>query len=214
MKELITEAVKELDENKVYKLIENALEVGMADTEILDCMRLGMDEVGKLFANGDYYVADLIMAGYIFKTVLEMIGIYKKQVSDNQAKGRIIICTPFGDFHDIGKDIFSGMMIAEDYKVFDLGVNVTQSELMSAVKAYKPDILAFSVTMFNAVQTVKKMMSDLLREGLRKDIKVILGGAVADQDLSHVCDIDYCTNDIAEGMMICSEWMEEKNGTK
>ena len=149
MKELITEAVKELDENKVYKLIENALEVGMADTEILDCMRLGMDEVGKLFANGDYYVADLIMAGYIFKTFLEMIGIYKKQVSDNQAKDRIIICTPFGDFHDIGKDI-----------------------------------------------------------------KVILGGAVADQDLSHVCDIDYCTNDIAEGMMICSDWMEEKNGTK
>ena len=64
MKELITEAVKELDENKVYKLIENALEVGMADTEILDCMRLGMDEVGKLFANGDYYVADLIMAAH------------------------------------------------------------------------------------------------------------------------------------------------------
>ena len=60
-----------------------------------------MKEVGKLYESKEYYIADLIMAGLIFKEVLKL-DVMKESLnnSSNVKMGKIVIGTVKGDIHD------------------------------------------------------------------------------------------------------------------
>ena len=88
LKEKLIAAVTELEEDEVLKLAEKALREGMEPVELLKTINLGMHNVGKLYEEKTYFIADLIMAGIIFKGVLGLKGMqevfYSKDQEDRQ----------------------------------------------------------------------------------------------------------------------------------
>ncbi|KAA8662563.1 cobalamin-binding protein [Clostridium sp. HV4-5-A1G] len=211
LKKLIIKYVEQLDEEKVINLADEALDKGMDPITLLETVNIGMEKVGKLYENKDYYIADLILSGLIFRNILELDKM-KKYFLQNKDKGlgKVVLGTVKGDIHDIGKDIFKGMLEANGFEVIDLGVDVPKEEFVKAVKENKPDIVAMSAALTNTIETMRDVVKAFLKAGIRDKVKVIAGANHMNADISKYIGADDFSNEASTGTKICLKWMKEK----
>lgn len=212
MGENIIKAVEELDEDKVMELVQKALDEGMKPLSLLDLIKQGMDRVGKLYEDKEYFIADLIMAGLIFKEVLELDEMAAQFHCDSRPRlGTLMIGTVKGDLHDIGKDIFRGMMEATGFRVVDLGVDVPKETFVKMAKEHKPDIIGLSGVLNFTIGTMKDTVEALTEAGLRDDIMVIIGGNHLTKEVCEYVGADFYTNDASVGTKVCKDWLKGNN---
>jgi len=212
MDELIIKAVEELDEDNVIRLATEALNNGMEPVYLLNLLKEGMNRVGKLYESKQYFIADLIMAGLIFKEVLELDQMVARFHNDNTKKvGKVLIGTVKGDLHDIGKDIFRGMIEANCFQVIDLGVDVPKEAFVQSVQKYQPDIVGLSGVLNFTIETMKSTVDALKEAGLKEDRLIILGGNHLTQEACEYIGADFYTNDASIGVNYCKEWIKKKH---
>jgi len=215
MEELIIKAVEDLDEDKVIKLANEALNDGMEPFYLLDLIKEGMNRVGKLYENKQYFIADLIMAGLIFKEVLKLDKMIAQFHNNNAKKiGKLLVGTVKGDLHDIGKDIFRGMMEANSFDVIDLGVDVPVESFVQGVVKYDPDIIGLSGVLNFTIETMKNTVDALRKAGLKDNRLVILGGNHLTKEACEYIGADFFTNDASIGVKYCKQWIKEKCQTR
>lgn len=213
MNEWLVRNVEQLDEENSIKLAKEALDEGIDPLFLLDLMNEGMKRVGKLYDSKDYYIADLIMSGLIFRQVLELErmtdffhGTYDKKT------GKIVIGTVKGDIHDIGKDIFKYMLEAYGFEVIDLGVDVSSEIFVKNVEKHNPDILALSGVLTSTVDEMKEVVNALTEAHLRDKVKIIIGANHLTQDAFKFIGADSFATDASVGAKLCREWMKAGNG--
>jgi len=208
---MLIKYVEQLDEEKVIELAEEMLNEDMAPLHLLDLVNEGMNRVGSLYENKDYYIADLIMAGLIFKNVLELDKMIEHfHVKHNEKIGKVVLGTVKGDIHDIGKDIFRGMLEANGFEVIDLGVDVPKEVFLKKYEEYKPDILGLSGVLTSTVDTMKETVKAFTEAGIRDKVKIIVGGNHLTKDTCKFIGAENYTNDASTGVKVCQEWMDSK----
>lgn len=205
---LLIKYVELLDEERVLDLADELLNEGEEPLHLLELINEGMYGVGKLYESKDYYIADLIMAGIIFKQVLAL----EKMVDHFKAKrskviGRVVLGTVAGDIHDIGKEIFRGMMEANGFEVIDLGVDVPKELFVKKVLEYKPDIVGLSGILTNTIEAMKGVLEALTEAGLRDKVKVIVGGNHLNEEICAYIGADSYARDASRGVKTCLEWV-------
>jgi methanogenic corrinoid protein MtbC1 len=211
-KELI-KYVEQLDEENVLKLADELLNAGMDPLYLLDLVNEGMSRVGKLYESKDYYIADLIMAGLIFKQVLgldKMIAQF--QVGQINKIGKVLLGTVKGDIHDIGKDIFRGMLEANGFDVMDLGVDVPKEMFLKKYEEYAPHILGLSGVLTTTVDTMKEVVDAFVQAGVRDKVRIIAGGNHLTAEACRYIGADGFASDVSVGVKICKEWMSCAGG--
>ncbi|MCB8816057.1 cobalamin B12-binding domain-containing protein [Desulfosporosinus shakirovi] len=212
-KESLVRCVEQLDEENSLKLAKEVLIEGTDPLYLLDLMNEGMKRVGKLYDCRDYYIADLIMAGLIFRQVLEL-----EEMTDffhakyNKKTGKIVIGTVKGDIHDIGKDIFRYMLEANGFDVIDLGVDVSRELFVKNVKKHNPDILALSGVLTSTVDEMREVVISLTKVHLRDKVKIIIGANHLTQEAFRFIGADGFATDASVGAKLCREWMNVGNG--
>lgn len=206
---LLTEAVGDLDEDKVLELLKEFVEANPSEEEaqnVLNACQQGMGIVGDLFDKGEYFVGDLIFAGELLTNAVDIL----KPIigtSVTEKVGTIVLGTVEGDLHDIGKNIFKSMAEAAGFEVHDIGIDVSASTFVEKVKEIKPQIVGMSGVLTLAIDSMTNIIGELKKEGLREDIKVIIGGnPVTKEACEHVGADGYTTN-AAEGVKICQGWV-------
>ncbi|NLZ93159.1 MAG: cobalamin-binding protein [Firmicutes bacterium] len=210
--ELVT-AVSELDEEKVLELSETALRAGIEPLELLETVNEGMITVGKLYENKTYFIADLIMAGLIFKEVLGLEAMTKLFYSKMKNKvGKIVLGTVQGDLHDIGKDIFRGLAETNNFEVVDIGVDVPKEAFVKKVREQKPEILGMSGILTYTVDAMKEVVEALKEADLRDQVKVIVGGSHLTSKTCAYIGADAFANDAFDGVKICLQWLNISQG--
>lgn len=111
--------------------------------EVVGACQKGMSIVGDLFEQNEYFVGDLIFAGELLTSAIDIlksvIGSY-----DSKKVGTMVMGTVEGDLHDIGKNIFASMMEAAGFAVIDLGIDVSANAFVEKVKEVNPQILGMS----------------------------------------------------------------------
>ncbi|MCD6472242.1 corrinoid protein [Candidatus Aerophobetes bacterium] len=138
----------------------------------------GMDEVGRLYQTGEYFLPELVAAGEAMKTALKILDpVLKEQKTERKILGRVVLGTVEGDIHDIGKSIVGSMLVATGFEVVDLGVNVSIKKFLDTVKEVKPDILGLSALLTTTMPNQKKVIEALEEAKERQDVKVMVGGA-------------------------------------
>lgn len=205
--------VEQLDEENVLRLANELLHEGIDPLDLLDVVNDGMNRVGRLYEKKDYYIADLIMAGLIFKQILElelMTGHFHKIYS--RKIGKILLGTVNGDIHDIGKDITRGMLEAGGFEVIDLGVDVPKELFVSKVKEYQPDILGLSGVLTTTAEEMKKVVEALTVAGLRDKVKIIVGANYLDENSSRYIGADAFANEASAGVKWCRKWITDSYG--
>lgn len=160
-----------------------------------------MTGVGELFEKGEYFLADLVLAGEGMKEGLEVLE-PRLEADSMGAKGAIVLCTVKGDIHDIGKNLVSTMLSTAGYRVIDLGSVVAADEVVKAVRANQAVAVGLSVLITPMVKSVGEVVSALKAAGLREKVKIAIGGACTTQELADAMGVDAIGRDAVEAVRI------------
>ena len=159
-------------------LAKEALEQGLDPLEcITNGLTKGIQKVGELFANGEYFLPELIIGADAMKEALEvlepaLVGDQKREVVAN-----VVLGTVEGDLHEIGKTLVATMLTANGFKVKDIGVDQSASAFVDAVKEVDATIIGASALLTTTMLQQEKLIQALEEAGLRKKVKVMVGGA-------------------------------------
>lgn len=139
---------------------------------------IGMEEVGRLFQTGEYFLPNLMAAAEAMKVTLRVLDpALKAHKAKRKMRGRVVLGTVEGDMHDIGKNIVGSMLVAANFEVIDLGVDVPGEKFLDVVKKVKPDILGLSCLLTTALLNQKNIVEDLEKTKELQDVKLMVGGA-------------------------------------
>ena len=202
----IRDAIIELDVDNIPQLCEEALKAGYsAYTVVIEGMAKGMETVGQKYEDGEYFLAELIMAGEVMKEGMEVLEPYFKK-GELASAGKCVIGTVEGDLHDIGKNVFVSLLKAQNYDVIDLGVDVSAEQFLDAVKTHNPKILAMSALLTTTMGKMENVIQKVEKAGLRKDLKIIIGGAPITQEFAEKIRADAASSDAVEGVKMVGNW--------
>ena len=144
----------------------------------------GIQEVGKLFASGEYFLPELIIGADAMKLALDILEPALMGDQKRDVVGRVVLGTVEGDLHEIGKTLVGTMLTANWFQVIDIAVDKKPDEFIAAIKEADADIVgAFSCIVLFSCQP-KKLIEALEAAGLRNKVKVLVGGAPVTESFS------------------------------
>ncbi|MFX1521490.1 MAG: B12-binding domain-containing protein [Promethearchaeota archaeon] len=205
--EKIKQAIIDVDPEPAKKIVEEALK-SLDPLEIISCMTGGMAEVGRLYEERVYFVTELLIAGEIMSQNIEIIKPYLAEGETQTAQGKIVFGTVKDDIHDIGKNIMISLLKVAGFEVIDLGVDVPVANFIEALKESKADILAMSSLLTSTVDQIKNVIAELKKEGLRDQVKVIIGGAAVTEDFAKEVGVDSYAVDATQGVEKCKALLQ------
>jgi methanogenic corrinoid protein MtbC1 len=206
----LTKAVGDLNEQQVLAMLKEFVATNPGNEEtvaVVNACQQGMAIVGELFDQKEYFVGDLIFAGELLSSAIDIL----KPVLGGESTvkvGKIVLGTVEGDLHDIGKNIFKNMAEAAGFEVIDLGIDVPAATFVEKVKEIKPEIVGMSGVLTLALDSMKKTVDELKTAGLRDGVKVIIGGNPVTEEACGVIGADAFTTNAAEGVKICQGWVK------
>ena len=192
MSQTLVNAMADLEETVLIKEVKALKDAGVPPLEIILKLQEGMNIVGKRYEEKEYYLSELIMSAEIFKEAAALIGgdLAGGAVASH---GTFVMGTIYGDIHDIGKNIVVTVMSCNGFKVVDLGVDVPTAEYLKAIKEHKPQVVGISCLLTTAFDGMKECISAIEAAGLRKDLKILIGGGPCDQTTANYVGADaYC----------------------
>lgn len=175
----IQEALLSMDIEKTLLLTRRALEQGLNPIKIIeDGLSNGIRKLGNMYENGEAFLPELVMGAEIMKRAVEIVKPeLEKRKEERKKLGKVMLATVEGDVHDIGKNLVSLMLWINGFEIIDLGVDVPAREIIKKIKELKPDVLGLSALLTTTLLEQKRVLEELEKAGLRKNVKVIVGGA-------------------------------------
>ena len=203
--EKLAAAMGELDEDTVRELLEAVSTAEEADKAMEAC-QAGMDTVGKLFEEGEYFVGDLIYAGELMTDAVNTLKPFLAAGETGCSKTRMILCTVKDDLHDIGKNIVRSMLEANGFEVLDLGIDCPAQKIVDTAKAENISIIALSGVLTLALDSMKTTVQALKDAGL--NVKVIIGGAPVSAEACKIVGADEWAHSPQKTVATCKAWAE------
>jgi methanogenic corrinoid protein MtbC1 len=198
----LSEALVNFNFDVVLGTVKERLESGSNPIVLVQELQEGMKKVGDRFSGGEFYLSELMMSADLFTQAMKAIT-PKLEGLPRDIIGKILIGTPSGDIHNIGKDIFIAVAKGAGFEVHDLGVDVPVEQFLKAVEDTKPDILGFSALITTAFEPMKVVVDKLTEMGLRQDLKVIVGGGVTTEIVRKFVGADAQVTDAMTGLDFC-----------
>ena len=193
----ISEKIQKGKTKDIKALVPQALEAGIAPAEILNNGLLdGMNIIGIKFKNNEVFVPEVLIAARAMKAGTDILKphLVSDQVS---AKGKVVLGTVRGDFHDIGKNLVKMMMEGHGLEVIDLGVDVAPETFVQAAKDNNADIIACSALLTTTMGEMKNVVDLCAAEGIRDQVKIMIGGAPITEAFKNEIGADAYTSDAA-----------------
>jgi methanogenic corrinoid protein MtbC1 len=199
--------VADLNENEVLSLVEARITAGHDPLAIIEDCQEGLRQVGERYERQEYYLSGLIMAGEIFREVMEMVQPLIEEKFTGSDSGKILLGTVKGDIHDIGKNNLSMLLTCYGFSVIDLGVDVPPPEFLLQAMQVRPDIIGLSGLLTSSYDAMKETI-DLIRisgEGAIAALPIIIGGNQLNEQVCRYVGADYWVNDAMTGVRLCQE---------
>jgi corrinoid protein of di/trimethylamine methyltransferase len=171
------EAILTGDVKSAQETVREALAENMHPLDLIhQWMIPAMDEVGRLFESGEYFVPELLFSGRAMKAAMELLK-PRLAASGAQPIGRVVIGTVQGDLHDIGKNLVASMLEGSGFEVSDLGIDVSPQKFVAAIQERHPRIVCLSALLTVTMPAMKTTIQALERAGIRSEVRVLVGGA-------------------------------------
>lgn len=207
MNDTLVNLMADLKEEETISMVKEMVGTGVDPAAILDDARKAMEVVGKRFEQGEYFIPDLMMAGEILKGISDTIKPLVGQGQTSSRKGRVLIGTVAGDIHDIGKDIVTFMLDASGYEVLDVGIDVPAQVFVEKTREFGPRVVGLSGFLTLAFDSMKRTVEALEEAGLRKDLKIMIGGGQMDDEICKYVRADAYGKDAVAAVSLCREWI-------
>lgn len=203
----LQEAVIEGNKTSAVQLTEQLLNEAVEPKTILDGGLVpGMEEVGELFREGEYFVPELLVAARAMQASMDLL---RPQLVDSEIKpiGTIVLGTVYGDIHDIGKNLAGMMLEGAGLKVIDIGTNANAENFVSAVRESNAQLVGISTLLTTTMGYAKDVIDALAAANLRQQVKVIVGGAPVTEAWAEEIGADGAALDAASGAELCKAFL-------
>lgn len=133
-----------------------------------------MKEVGDKFGAGELILPFVLKSAECMKSAVSELEKYliKKQ---GVSKGKLVLCTVYGDVHDIGKNLVKTIFINNGYTVYDLGKQVPIQQIIDKIMEVKADAVGLSALLVST----SKQMQFFIEKARELDLRIpaLCGGA-------------------------------------
>ena len=206
MFEKLAQTVIDGEPEDAAELAQQALAQGL---DALDCINKGLspgiDEVGELFATGEYYLPDLILGGDAMKAALEVLEPALAGGQNRAILGRVVLGTVEGDLHEIGKTLVGTMLTANGFEVIDIGVDQPASKFVAAVKEHDATLVGASALLTTTMLHQQEVVGALKEAGLSGRVKVMIGGAPITENWAKEIGADGYAEDAIGAVAVAKE---------
>lgn len=203
----LKQAIVDLNFTTISDMVKEALHTGMAPMTVLDSLKRGLDVVGSLYHNKEYFLSELFMAGETMRVALDVLMPALASDLDFKDAGKIVIGSIEGDVHDFGKNIAKNLLTASGFAVFDLGVDIPPVKFVDEAVRVDADVIGISAILSSTQPTSAEVVAELKARGLRDKIRVILGGTGVAKRAIKEYGVDAAVNDATEGVNIIRGWL-------
>ena len=202
----IYEAILDGDMGIVPTNVQSAIDAGILVSDILtEGMIAAMEEVGRLFQEGEYFVPEMLLAAHSMKAGLSVLQPHLVNTGVEPI-GKIILGSVDGDMHDIGKNLVAMMLEGAGFQIVDLGTDVSAAQFVEAVKE-GADILGLSALLTTTLPSMESTIRAIEAAGLREDVKIIVGGAPVTADYAHQIGADGYAKDASQAVKVAKSFI-------
>jgi corrinoid protein of di/trimethylamine methyltransferase len=193
----MAQSILDGDSDTAVILAKQAIAIGMDPLEaITKGFVLGVNQVGESFASGQAFLPELVMAGEAMKAAVATLEPeMQRRGTARQFHGKVVLATVEGDIHEIGKTLVGTMLSASGFQVFDLGVDVSSAKIIEKVKEVDANLVGLSALLTTTMVKQKEVIDELDKLGLRKKVKVMIGGAPVTRDWVQKIEADGYSED-------------------
>jgi methylmalonyl-CoA mutase cobalamin-binding domain/chain len=199
----LAEALVALDKAGVVEEVRRRADDGADPTALVNDLRQAMEAVGERYKTGEFYLAELMLTASIFSEAVAILDPLLADAAAGESTGVLVLATPKGDIHDLGKNIVATMLRASGFEVHDLGVDVEPERIVEEVRRVHPDFVGFSALLTTTLPSVRTTIDMLNAEGLHDDLKILVGGGVTTAQFKDHVGADFQTLDVVEGVEYC-----------
>lgn len=180
----MSQSILDGDSDVAIALAKQAIEAGIDPLDaITKGFVIGVNQVGESFSCGQAFLPELVMAGEAMKAAVATLEPeMQKRGTVRQVFGKVVLATVEGDIHEIGKTLVGTMLSASGFQVYDLGVDVPSARIIEKVKEVDADLVGLSALLTTTMVKQREVIEELDKLGLRKKVKVMVGGAPVTRD--------------------------------
>ena len=198
-------AVYDGDDRKVVELAGSLLAQGTDPVLLLNQgLIASLDKVGRDFADGLLFLPEVMLSAHAIQRGMHLLEPLLAEAGV-QPRGSVVIGTVKSDQHDIGKNIVAMMLRGAGFRVKDLGIDVDPERFAAEAGEGSFQVVAMSALLTTSLPWVERTIRALEREGVRKAVKVLVGGAVLDPEKALAAGADGYAPDAARAVDRCKE---------
>ncbi len=173
------------EEEECIRVINEGLENGIDPLDAVEKgLAKGINKVGDDFSEEIVFLPELIMAADMKSGMKILDEKIKAGGRERKSLGKIVLGTVKGDIHDIGKSLVGAVLQANGFDVIDLGIDVEEDAYIQAVIENKADCLGMSTLLTLPLMTMGKVIEKMKEKGLRRNVKIIVGGCPVTQEFA------------------------------
>jgi corrinoid protein of di/trimethylamine methyltransferase len=201
--DLIKEARESLltpDKAKAVDVANRALAAGISPQQIMaEGFIAGIRELGDKFDEGEVFLPELMMAAEAMEAAMAICNAALPE-GESQSRGTVVIGTVQGDVHDIGKAIVASYLRAAGFEVHDLGRDCATDRFVEKAKEVNADVVGASALLTSTLRKQEEIIEALVEEGIRDQVKFVVGGAVCTQGWADKIGADAYAKDAGDGI--------------
>jgi 5-methyltetrahydrofolate--homocysteine methyltransferase len=177
----------------VTELVQSAIDQGVDPKKlVIEALTGAMETVGEKFDKGEYLIPDMLASAECVGAAMDLLSPLLADAGV-ESKGTFILATVAGDLHDIGKNIVGIMLKGAGFEVSDLGNDVKADRIVAHVKEKGAAYLGLSALLTTTMREMATVIQTLDKEGLRDQVRVLIGGAPTSEAFAKEIGADaYC----------------------
>ncbi len=189
------------------RLARQAIEQGVDPLDAINHgFVVGVNHVGEGYAAGEMFLPDLVLAGEAMKAAVAVLEPeMKRRGTKRQMLGTVVMGTVEGDIHDIGKTLVATMLSATGFQVYDLGVDVPVETFLEQARKVNADVVGLSALLTTTMVKQKTVIEALEEAGLRRQVKVMVGGAPVTRSWTEEIGADGYSEDAIGAVAVAKE---------
>ena len=205
----LSEAITRLDEIQVMEILKRNIEEGVLPLRILDELSAGMEEVGRLYRQGEYFLSELIFSGDIFRNAMDRLKPLLGSSYDRAAGGMLVMGTVKDDIHDLGKSIVIMLLECAGFEVVDLGVDVPAEKFVEAIRKHDVGLVGLSALLTTAFDSMHATIEAVRKAGLRDRVRIMIGGGSTSEAWRKQIGADFYGKDATSAVEIAKRVLIE-----
>ena len=158
---------------------------------VVNALEKAMDSMSTKCTTEQFNLLEIMLAG---RSAMAVARDTFPEGTMPSAKGTVVIATPEGDVHDLGKNITKIVLTAKGFHVVDCGKDCPPGVMIKAVADERAFALLVSGLISSVVPVVRQLQGQLRERGLAAT-RLVAGGAALKQCSAEALKVDYVASD-------------------